>query len=176
MRNLKPYIPWILVILAVIYLWWDYRHPKVQYEKEFVEVETPKYLERTKYVQLECVNAVAYDKSDASKRLDVPDSIKTDEAKQITAAGEIGPYRGTTTVTAVFDTGTGRTSLLSRREPLPFFALMNDKEIGMRYGASRYDVFGRWTFIRVGAVHLAGYAEMNTRPEGVLSIEGSYRW
>lgn len=177
LRQLKPYIPWVLVILAVLYLWWDFRNPKVEYQKEMVPVPVHKLIEHTKYVQLGCVNTVAYDKADASKRLDVPDSVREDETKQVTAAGEIGPYRGITTVTVVLDTGTGRTSLLSRREPLPFFALMNDREFGMRMSSGgQYDIFGRWTFARVGAIHLAGYAEVNTQPEGMAAIEGSYRW
>ena len=180
MTRVKAYAPWLIALLAILYLWYDHTHPKVIYQKEMVEVPVHKEILRVKTVQLACVNVVAYDKDKASENLDVPDTVKADESKQITAAGEIGPYEGTTTVTAVFDTGTGRTSLLSRREPLPFFSLMNDKEVGIRYGYTSdsigFDLYGKLTFLRIGRVHTALYVESNSRSDAKAMLQAGYRF
>ena len=171
----------MLVALLVMYVWYDHMHPQLAPQKVMAMVAThPDIMDVPASPLQECVTVVAYNKASASERLDVPDSVKLDIATQIVAAGEIAPYEGTTTVTAVLNTGTGRTSLLSRREPLPFFSLMNDKEVGIRYGYTGdgrgFDLYGRLTFLRVGRVYTALYAESNSRREAKAMLQAGYRF
>lgn len=179
MTKVKLYAPWVLIVLLVAYIWYDHRNPKVSMQKEMAAVATHGRLRFVKTEPLaECVKVVVYEKSSASERLDVPDSVKLNTAVQVVAAGEIGPYEGTTTVTAILDTGTGRTSLLSRREPLPFFSLMNEKELGVRYGFSGdgmgLDVYGSLTFLRMGHVKTALYLEASSAGEAKAMLQAGY--
>lgn len=179
--SLKSYTPWVLVALLVMYVWYDHRNPRLAPQKVMAMVATHPDLRNVASAPLkECVTVVAYNKASASERLDVPDSVKLDAAAQVVAAGELAPYEGTTTVTAVLNTGTGRTSLLSRREPLPFFSLMNDKEVGIRYGYTGdgrgFDLFGQLTFLRIGRIHTALYVESNSRSEAKAMLQAGYKF
>ena len=173
--------PWALLIIAICYIWYDFSHPRVVYQREMTETMVPEYIRDIRTITVPCPESgiVVIKKKPAAERLDVPEYVKMDEAIQITASGEISPYKGITTVTAIFNTGSGETSLLSRREPRKFFALMNDKELGIRYGLSGasgmgFDLYGELTFMRLGSVELSLYGEASSTGETKAMIQTGY--
>lgn len=170
-----------IAIIAALYAWFkpDVTPPVSVHEIAKVDPAVKVLTKKAKNIQYITV----YDKKQASKALGLPESVSNDDTKQVLASAEIKPYGGSQTVTAVLDESTGNTGILVKRNPLPFFEFRNDKEIGVRVGTSTdgvvADLYGRWTFARIGSVHLAGYGEvsgneMNTRAKAML--EASYRW
>lgn len=127
---------------------------------------------------------VTIDKAAAAAKLDLPGHIAGDDSKQVIATAEVPPYEGKTDVVAVMDTAKGTAGLIARRQPLPLVAFIDRKEIGIRGGlvagrdgtGCRADVYGRWTFVRVGSVHAGMYGEVSGGQEGKAMLDLSYRW
>ena len=127
---------------------------------------------------------VTVEKKVVVEKLKLPEELKSDPNKQILATGEVPPYEGKTNVVAVMDTKAGSTQIIAKQQPLPIVAFENKKEIGVRGGyaidkegsAVRGDVYGRWTFFRIGKIHTGVYGEINTKSEGKTMIDVSYRW
>lgn len=127
---------------------------------------------------------VTIEKPVVVEKLKLPDVIAQDANKQILATGEVPPYKGKTSIAAVMDTKEGSTQIIARQQPLPLIAFESEKEIGARGGYAvgkdgstpRGDIYGRWTFLRVGSAHAAFYGEANTRAEAKAMFDLSYRW
>ena len=90
------------------------------------------------------------------------------------AVGELAPWKGKTEVISTLNTKTGVGRIISKRLPLPFIDFQNDKEIGLTYGTD-VEIYGRWTFLRVGNIYVAGYASYRRDGE-IAGIQASYRW
>ena len=73
---------------------------------------------------------------------------------------------------------TGETHIFVNPLPRPFFAFLNEKELGIRYrlAVPEVDVYGRYTFVRVGNVYGAIYASADSRSNANIMAEISYRW
>ena len=180
MNGFKSKAQWILLIIAILYIWYGHKNPTIVYEKEMVEVPVHEEIIKTKLVAVACVNTIVYEKVEASERLAIPESIRIDATKQITSAVKVGPYLGDTTVTSVLDVSTGATTMFSRREPLPFFAIENITEIGIGFGRMQggmgYDIYYRLDFLRIGKVHMNAYIETSSLGEGKAMLRGGYRF
>jgi hypothetical protein len=119
---------------------------------------------------------------------EIKKEIKENPNIEITDTAKIdcNKKKSGTDVTATFNTATGETTLLATDRPLKFAEFLDDKEIGTRMGFSSVkglsvDLFGRWTFGRVGPLHAALYVEgsssiQGTKPEAKAMAEISYRW
>ncbi len=179
-KRLPIYLLAAVALLAAASAVWGWYHPKTVVREVFVEVEVPKVVMKIERVEIEVEKIVVIEKMALGKTVYLPAAVRDDEDKQVTAVGEVPPHDGKTSVVAVFDTSSGETKLNFRQEPPPFFAFMNDKELGIRYGMGiggrQVDLYARWTFVRVGAFHLAAYGELNSDEEGLAMIEASYRF
>lgn len=170
----------LLVVASVIYAW--FKKPAFFTTTEYVSVPEIKEVVKVKRVNVPGPKEiVTIEKPVVIEKLKLSDSIAQDQSKQITATGEIPAYEGKTNVVAVMDTQAGTSEIVAKQQPLPFFAFKNEKELGIRAGldtidGKRGDVYGRWTFLRIGSVHCALYGEGNTRPEGKAMLDISYRW
>jgi hypothetical protein len=128
---------------------------------------------------------VTIDKKTVSKKLKLPEATANDKTKQITYAAEIPPYEGITDVAAMMTIvdGEGKTEIIDKQQPLPFFALENKRAVGLRWGFSsagsdktEADVYARWDVLRVGAIHVGLYGEVTTTGDGRAMLNLEYRW
>ena len=138
-------------------------------EGGFVEVPEPDPVKDMARETLECKPVVIIKKQDVEKEYTLPADVSSSEAMEVTAIGEIAPYEGTTLVTAIYNSTSGTTRLLSRREPVPFFGLPNDFSLGMRYGlsASAFEIYADWQPVRLGKWYAGLYAEANNDGEAL---------
>ena len=169
----------IIYIATIIILGW-WASGKAEPEQVFVDVPVPGPVRHMKQEKLECKPVVVIKKEQVLKEYSLPEAVSSNDAIEVTAMGEIAPYAGTTLVTAIYNSTSGGTRLLSRQEPLPWLAFINEKELGIRYGLSGYgteiDVYGRWSFIRIKALVGSFYAEANSNADFKAMIQGAVRW
>lgn len=175
----KRTLAYIVVIVVGASALWSWYHPRVEVVEVFLPAPPPKVVTSIETRTVEVEKIVYLDKPSLERESFVPASVLQDDAHQVTAVCEVPPYKGMTTVTAVFDTFKGDTRLYYRHEPLAFFEFLNKKELGVRYGmgtgGTEMNIFGRWTFLRMGAIHSAFHGEI-APDEWTAMIEGSYRW
>lgn len=128
---------------------------------------------------------ITIEKERVVQEIGLPESISTDPYKQVVATATIPPYKGQTDVVAITDTQSGASEITTKQKPLPLFGFPNEKELGARVGIGTsgekmMDIYGRWTFFRVGSWHLGIYGEgtATDRQEtrGKASLDVSYRW
>ena len=171
---IMKYAPWVIALIMASSALWAWYHPRVEYREKPVWQDRTVTLTKTKYLpaKLETPDCtVKTVDADGDKQ---PDTLN---GNPVTAIGDTPASKTGFDIRTTMTTSTGETRIYVQPKKLPLFGFENDKEIGMRYGLrAEYDVFGRWTFARVGAFYAAVYAEANTRPEGNIMIEGSYRW
>jgi hypothetical protein len=174
------YIIVVVVLLAAASAVWAWFNPRTVIQEKFIEVEVPKEIVRIERVEILVEKIVVIEKEAVMKTVFVPEYVRKDEDKQITAVGQVPPHDGKTSVVAVFDTSTGETKLNFRQERPPFFAFTNYRELGIRYGfgtmGREADLYGRWSFVRVGTLHLGIYAELNSNKQAMAMLEVSYRF
>jgi len=189
MTSVKKYIIILtiaIIALAVISAIWNWYRPLTPpAQKEYTAAPIPAAAKiKTQIVPVKKI--IALDKKQASKKLKLPEAIAQDNSKQILATAQIPETdtTGKTNIVAVMDTGSGATEIISRREPQSFFAIINQKAIGIRYGISagttslerEADIYGRWDFLRTGAVHWGMYGEVNSSGEGKAMISAEYKF
>lgn len=120
------------------------------------------------------------DKPTLERKIDLPAAVKNDPKAQVTATASLPKSEGYSVV-AFVNTSTGRTGLLVEPKPRPLAEFLNERELGIRYGINTRggqggDIYGRYTFARIGNVHAAIYAEASTYPAAKAEVELSYRW
>ncbi len=175
----------VVVLMAVAMLKGWYEKPATVTPVQFTPAQPIKETVKIKTVKVPGPKEiVTVEKPIIVEKLKLPDEIAKDPAKQITATAEVPPYEGETHAIAITDTQSGQSHIELKQEPLPLFSFKNDKEIGIRggVGINGYsgDLYGRWTFARVGKFHIAAYGEMSgnqaLRPDAKAMLEISYRW
>jgi hypothetical protein len=173
----------ILIIFVTVWSW--YHHPVTLSKTEYTKVTPIPAAAKLSSVNLPVKQIVALEKKAVSKKLKLSDEIANDDKKQIVATAQTPATdtTGKTDILAVMDTTTGVTEISAKQEPLSFFALENKKAIGLRYGFStaskinyEADIYGRWDVLRVGAVHLGLYGEVNSLGDGKAMIQAEYRF
>ncbi len=167
------FAPWIIAALALAAALYSWQRPAPAPQKEYVTVEVPKEIRVISKQTVTVTQVQVIDKERLVKVREFPAWVRDDAALQVTAVGVVEPYKGRTEIASTLNTKTGESVLVSKRLPLPFLEFMNEKELGFRYGTET-DVFGRWTFLRVGSFHLAGYGQAGK--SAMAQLELSYRW
>ncbi len=182
-------IKWIIIgIIAIalcsaVYDW--YRSKPVTNDVTWAPVPEMKQTVKIKRIKIPGPKqVVTIEKKIVVEKVKLPDEVKNNPNKEVIATATIGPYEGNTDAVAIMDMKEGSTQIVAKRQPLPIVAFENKKEIGVRGGyaidkegsAVRGDVYGRWTFFRVGNIHTGVYGEINTKSEGKTMIDVSYRW
>jgi hypothetical protein len=157
----------VLLLLSVSSSIYSWLNPQVVTKTEFTRVPEIREVVKIRKLKVPVKEVVTVEKKEAVGKLALPAWLKEDENKQVLATGSIEPYEGKTNVVSVLDTETGDSSVLARQEPLPFIAFESVKEIGIRAGITTEgyggDIYGRWSFARIGNIHAAFYAEGNIR-------------
>lgn len=137
--------------------------------------------EKVAKVSVPVKKLVVYDKAALAKKVDLPAPIAQDRNAQVTSTAKLPASKGGYEVLSFTNVSTGASSIVSRPLPRPLIGFEPYVELGMRYGLSSdagqtADIFGRYTFLRVGGAHLALYGELSSAVHSKAMAEISYRW
>jgi len=117
-----------------------------------------KELINAKSETLDCRPVVVY-KDRVKRDLGLPETVKKDPDKKVTASTKVLPSDYPNTVTSVYDTGTGMTDLYIRRDSLPWLAFNRRMAIGAAYGVKDEAqgfvtrVYGRIDLLQIKRLH-----------------------
>jgi hypothetical protein len=173
----------VVVVIAAAYGW--YHNPFTLSKTQFTALPSIPAVAKVPTVDISVKKVVALDKKSVNKKLKLPDDIVNDDKKQYLATSQTPATdtTGKTDIVTVLDTEKGTAQNIAIQEPLSFFALENHKAVGLRYGfgsASKInyeaDAYARWDVVRVGAVHLGLYGEVNSLGDGKAMIQAEYRF
>ena len=168
-----------VALAAAVYF---YFNPKPGPQAGFEDAPEPRIVTKIKRVEIPGPERIVTIEKEKIVKVfpELPTAIKDNPDAQITAVADIAPYNGVTRVAAVFDMRTGATDITAQRQTPPFFAFMNDKEIGARYGLTDagtvFDVYGRWSFVRLGHIVGSLYAEINSGSQFKVMAMAGYRF
>ena len=182
MSRIKEGIYILIIIVAGMAAVYNWNRPDMGPDDMFVPAWEPAAVVKVERVELPCQKVVVIKKAKIVKVLEyLPPDMAADEGSQITAVADIPAYAGTTRVAAVLDTRSGVTHITAKRQDLPLFAFLNEKEIGFRYGLNGssgmgFDIYGQWTFIRVASVVGSLYAEGNSASSFKFMVSAGYRF
>jgi hypothetical protein len=163
-----------------LYHW--YRKPQVITHTEFVPAKPIPKAAKVKRVKVPGPKeVVTLDKPTLLQKIDLPQSFKDNPDLQAIATASIAPYRGTTSAIALLNTQTGVGEIIAKREPLPLFGFVNDKEVGIRAGVNtkgnpEVTAYGKWDFVRVGNAHIGAYVEASSTGDAKAQIGIGYRF
>lgn len=165
-----------LLVAAAICVWMQYRPslPSVLAPPS-KEVKGEKPLER------ECEKTIVY-RDRVKKELGLPDTVKRDPDKQVTASTQVPGSEHPHTVTSVFDFDTGQTDLYVRRDPLPWLAFNRRGALGLAYGI-KDDTdgfvtrgYGRLDLMQVKRLHLGLLGDVDSVGDWYGGGFVEYRW
>lgn len=125
-----------------------------------------KELANAKPETLTCKTVVVY-KDRVKKDLGLPETVKKDPDKKVTASTKVPASDFPNTVTSVFDLGTGMTDLYVRRDKLAWLAFnskwrfsafygLNDKESGVIMGSAQYEA------AQIKSLHVSAIGQVDT--------------
>lgn len=158
------------VLVGATFLCVHFYTGKQKAEKDFFYLKQTKESVNIKRIKIPVKQVVVIEK----EKLRLPEEVKRDVNKQVTATGQVPPYEGVTDVNAILDTQDGSTRLLAEQRPLPFADFLNERELGFRIGpesTGRWgaDVHYRYSLGRVGKARVALYGEIaaTARPSDI---------
>ncbi len=191
LQNLKRYAHYGLLVICALgaaAAAWSWYHPRVETTPGAVRyVKVPEERTVTKIRRVLVAGPkriVTIYKPVIVKKLDLPKAVANNPDLQVTADADVGLDRTDCpkySVVSIMNTLSGETSIIAKRTRTPLFSFEDQKEIGLRYGLSStagqvWELYGRWTFFRVGRFYTAAYGEINQQPEAKALLEESYRW
>lgn len=175
----------IIALLAAVMLFagqnlYKWYNPDPAVQKEYVplkeKISVPK-------VEMPMKRIIVLDKKKAVKKLKgLPESVKADDSKQVTATAVVEPYEGKTSVVAVTDIGKGSTELLAKREPLPLVSLIPHFELGVSYmpvhseDLGQYVLDGVYQFGRIWKINGEVRGELDDKGNWRAGVRASVRW
>ena len=170
----------LIAVTSAIYGWF-FRAPDIRGLPVYINVPVEKEVIKIKKIPYPVSQVEVYEKERIIEKLKLPDWIKQDKDVQVIADGEVSAYKGKTSVVTYLNTKDGKANMLMKQKPLPFFSFEDEKEIGFRYGYNSSlkqdgELYGRWTFIRIGSFYSALYGEATTEPKAKAMLEVSYRF
>jgi hypothetical protein len=176
----------VIVAIAICVAIWNWYHQPQPAQKTYTTAAPIPAAAKIKKQIVPVKKIIVLDKKQASKKLMLPDAVAQDNNTQILATAQIPETdtTGKTDIVAVMDTGSGATEIISKQQPQSFFAVINQKAIGIRLGINggitsferEADIYGRWDILRTGAVRWGLYGEVNSRGDGRAMISAEYRF
>lgn len=117
---------------------------------------------------------------------DLPPEVATDDNTEVTNTATTGPSKAGVDIVTVINKETGETKILAKEKSRSLIEFLNEKRIGLAYGITTDNgqqfgkVFGEWTFLRVGSVHVGVQADIRAKQfgnaEGTAVAVVDYRW
>ena len=173
LQRFKIYAPWIgcvFLILLMLGAWYKREDLALSFitpPAPEIQVEYREGPERIVYLNRPALS---------HKGL-LPESVKRDPDKEVTAVATVTKSNTDTTVIAVIDTDTGETTIETRQERLSLFELTNVKALGLRYTHSQdIVIYGSYELLRVGNFHIELYGEINNENHAYAGVGIEYRF
>jgi hypothetical protein len=171
----------ILLIAAAVAAW--YRAPVITRDR-FVKVPEIKETVKLQRVEVPVTKIVTIEKESAVKKLGLPEDLKADPNKQITATGEAKAHDSDTNIQtiAVMDTETGVTEIQQKEEtPFMTFSPANGREVRLGYGLDTKrgqagHIAASWQVLRLGSVYVGIEGRIETEPRAEVAATVAYRW
>lgn len=172
----------IFAVSAMIYEWY---HPKTALlTKQPIQLAPTKAVESVPKVEVPVKFVKVYNKAAVVKKVTLPQEVKDDSQKEVTAVVDLPPSKGGTEVVSVLDKTSGETRIFAMEKSLSLFAFENDKRIGVGYGigtnGQEGKVFAEWKFLRVGSVHVSTTGEIsasqNKNPAAKAFVLATYEF
>lgn len=115
------------------------------------------------------------------EKLKLPNWFAENADEQAIATADLPETKAGYNVVATVNTKTGVGNIIAKEKQRSLFGLPNEKEIGARVGYNsglkqQISVYGRWSFLRVGNVHLSAYGEGNSEGNATAQLELGYRF
>jgi hypothetical protein len=165
---------------SALYFW--YKKPPATNTVEYVKVPEIKEVIKIKRVEVPGPEKiVTIEKQVIVEKLNLPEWIRTDDNLQAIATAAIEPYKGKTNAVALLNVKTGVGQIIAKQEPIPLFGFVNDREVGIRAGVNmegkpETTVYGKWSFVRIGNVHVGAYADAGSTGTAKIQLEAGFRF
>lgn len=179
MSKISP--KWILLSgLAVLAIaWWYYTPPSAPVE-EWKPAKQDKRLSGTSTKTIKPPGGVVVYDPPAKEKLDLPDEVKKDPKKHVTAAVTVPSDEHPQSVVTIFDESTGQTTALTQRMAFPLLAAEQRGQVwlgyGLRNGARVGRIMLREDLLQVKALHLGLNASLDTDGAWFVGVGVGYRW
>lgn len=182
--NKTAVVLFVVTVVAVSSATYNWYHPqtKTVTRTQYQTVEKEKVVEKIRTVRVPGPKEiVTIEKIKIVEKLVLPPSIANDPNQVVTGNADVPPSEGGTSVVSVLDISTGETTIVAKEKPLSLFGFPSDVEVGIRYGlstdtAQQGQVYGRWSFLRVGKLYLGAYADVSTKPEARAMLDISFKF
>jgi hypothetical protein len=165
---------------SALYFW--YKKPPATNTVEYIKVPEIKEVIKIKRVEVPGPERiVTIDKEVIVERLKLPEWVRTNADEQAIATAVIEPYKGKTNAVALLNIKTGVGQIIAKQEPIPLFGFVNDREVGIRAGINikgepETTAYGKWSFARIGNVHIGAYADAGSTGTAKVQIEAGFRF
>lgn len=160
----------VIILMSAAYGWY--------HKDEYFKPAPPELIIQT--VQEECVPVVHYVKEKAIKADIVPEYVKTDSSKEVVAVATVPEHKGDTTIVAVIDKDSGITTLNTKKERPSLFEIEGIKSLGLRCNVTtacdEVTLYGSYEFLRVGALHMEAYGQINSESQAYVGLGLEYRF
>jgi len=166
----------IVALLAAAWTFWPRETPDVGVSAPLPPAKEVSAVEK---VRTEVKVVYVYPKAVKAK-LDLPDPVVADDAKQVIATGKLDAEDRPYTLTAVLDTETGDSQVYARPDPLPWIGPGRRGAIGIAYGLANGEptgkLYGYHDLLQVKALHAGARAEVDQRGEWFAGGYVEYRF
>jgi hypothetical protein len=165
---------------SALYFW--YKKPPATNTTTYVNVPQIKEVIKIKRVEVPGPERiVTIEKQTIVEKLGLPEWVRTNADEQAIATAVIEPYKGKTNAVALLNIKTGVGQIIAKQEPIPLFGFVNDREVGIRAGINikgepETTAYGKWSFARIGNVHIGAYADAGSTGTAKIQIEAGFRF
>lgn len=181
MSKFKPTLILLFALAILTVAWWYFTPPPAPVD-EWKPAKQDKRVKGVskKTIKPEDCGVVVYDPP-AKDKLDLPDEVKKDPKKHVTAAVTVPSDEHPQSVVTVFDESTGETSALTQRMEFPLIATEQRGQVwlgyGLRNGGARVGrILLREDLLQVKALHLGLNASLDTDGAWFVGVGVGYRW
>ena len=179
----------VVIVLAVALVsalnaWYSEKYKPVISKVEYVNVPEIKVVTKIKKVEvpMQVDHIVTIQKDVLIKKVNgLPTWFAGNADEQATATADLPETKAGYEVIGTMNTKTGQGNIIAKEKQRSLLGFPNEKEIGMRAGYNvkalpQVSVFGRWSFLRVGNIHLSAYGEGNSEGNATAQLELGYRF
>lgn len=180
MQRAIPYII-LMISLIILALAWRYFTPKPAPVGEWKPATQDKRVSGTPTKTIKPPGGVVVYDPPAKEKLDLPDEVKKDPKKHVTAAVTVPPDEHPQSVVTIFDESTGQTTALTQRMEFPLLATEQRGQVwlgyGLRNGGTRVGrILLREDLLQVKSLHLGLNASLDTDGAWFVGVGVAYRW
>lgn len=171
----------ILALSSSVWFWYQGQKPQAT-PGSYAQAPEVKEVIKIKRVEVPGPERiVTVEKQVVVERLSLPAWVRDNPAEQTIATAQIEPYRGTTSAVAILNTGTGKSQIIAKQDPLPLLGFVNEREIGVRGGANikgepETTLYGRYDFFRIGSVHVGVYGEAASTGQAKAQVNIGFKF